>query len=122
MARISGIAGSVIIGTATVAGIKSWSMDYTYEMLDVSGFDSTGHKEFIAGQDSWSGSFEGFKDGAPLTIGAKVAVQLKESTTTGQVFTGSVLVHGHHPSVPVDGVIAYSYDFQGTGPLTIATA
>ena len=121
MAQIAGKAGSVLVAAATVAGIKSWSVDYTGDPLDTTDFGDSGHRTYIPGIDGWSGRFEGFKDGAPQSIGTEVALQLKESATAGQLYTGQAIITGAHPTVNVDGVVSVSYDFQGTGVLTVAT-
>ena len=122
MGQISGKAGEVQVAGATVAGIKSWSVDYTGDALETTDFGDSGHRTYIPGIDGWSGSFSGFKDGAPKAIGAEVALILKESATTGQQYTGQAILTGAHPSVDVDGVAGISYDFQGTGALVVATA
>jgi len=125
MARLSGVAGSVFIGTSTtqVAGIKSWSLDYTKDLLDSTGFDSTGTREFVLGFSDWKGTFEGYKDGTPIALAtATITLNLKESTTTGQNWTGAAYITGIHPSASFDGLVSYSYDFQGSGALTVATA
>lgn len=122
MARLSGKAGNVLIGTATATGIRQWSMDYTFEILETTGFDSSGHREYIAGVDQWSGNFVGAKDGAPLSLGVMVGLDLRESTATGQRWTGSALISAIHPTIAVDGLVEYSYDFQGSAALTVATA
>lgn len=123
MANISGKAGLVQVGTATatVEGIKSWSVDYTGDALETTDFGDSGHKTYIPGIDGWSGSFSGFKDGAPQAIGTLVALILKESATTGQQYSGSAIITGAHPSVDVDGVVGISYDFQGSAALVTAT-
>ncbi len=122
MARLVGTAGNVLIGTATATGIKGWNLDYTFKVEETTGFDSGGHRAFTPVIDEWSGNFEGFKDGAPLTPGTLVALSLKESATTGQIYTGSAIVMGLHGTVVVDSVVTYKYDFQGSGALTLATA
>ena len=122
MAQISGKAGEVQVAGATVAGIKSWSVDYTGDALETTDFGDSGHRTYIPGIDGWSGSFSGFKDGAPKSIGSEVALILKESATTGQQYTGQAIITGAHPSVDVDGVAGISYDFQGSGAFTVATA
>ena len=122
MAQISGKAGEVQVAGATVAGIKSWSVDYTGDALETTDFGDSGHRTYIPGIDGWSGSFSGFKDGAPKSIGSEVALILKESATTGQQYTGQAILTGSHPSVDVDGIASMSYDFQGTGALVVATA
>lgn len=121
MGQISGKAGEVQIAGATVAGIKSWSVDYTADASETTDFGDSGHKTYIAGIDGWAGKFEGFKDGAPKAIGAEIALTLKESGTAGQVYTGQAIITGAHPTVSVDGVVGVGYDFQGTGALTVAT-
>ena len=64
MANISGKAGSVLVAAATVAGIRSWSLDYTGDALETSDFGDSGHRTYIPGIDGWSGRFDGFKDAA----------------------------------------------------------
>ena len=122
MANISGKAGSVLVAAATVAGIRSWSLDYTGDALETSDFGDSGHRTYIPGIDGWSGRFDGFKDAAPQAIGAEIALQLKESATAGQLYTGQAIITGVSPSVSVDGVVSIAYTFQGSGALTVATA
>ncbi|AII58741.1 hypothetical protein ASJ33_05640 [Dehalococcoides mccartyi] len=122
MPVLSGKAGEVTVGGTTVAGIKSWQLDYTSEVLDSTDFGDAGVRTFAAGCSSWAGSFEGYKKGAPLTIGSEVALVLKESQTATQKWTGQAIVSGIHPANSIDGLTAYSYDFQGTGALTVPTA
>jgi predicted secreted protein len=105
-----------------VAGIKSWTIDYVVDALEVTGFDSSGNRQFVAGSKSWSGSFEGYKDGVPLSIGSIFHMELRESATATQQWRGSAVITGLHASVAVDGLVTYSYDFQGTDVLESATA
>lgn len=121
MARLAGKAGQVD-AAAEVVGVKSWTIDYEYDVLESTAFDSAGVKAFLPAGSGWSGSFEGHKDGAPLTIGTEVALALKESQTATQKFTGQAIIKGLHAVGSHDGLITYSYDFQGTGVLTIPTA
>lgn len=117
MTRLSGKAGSVYIGS-NIAGIKSWTLDQIVEALEGTGFDSGGHKVYTPGLGGWSGSFEGFKDAAPLTIGTAISLELRESQTASQKFTGSAIITGLHAATAVDGLVTYGYDFQGTGALS----
>ena len=105
-----------------IAGIKSWALDFTMDTLDVTGFDSGGHRAFMPVLDQWSGSFEGFKDGAPLTIGTVLSAEFQESATLTQVWRGEIIITGVHPGTAVDGVVTYGYDFTGTDLLEIPTA
>jgi len=122
MARVRGCGGSVMIGTVAQTGIREWSLDYTIEILDGRGFDDACEPHPIAGMKSWGGSFGGPKDGAPITPFTDVALSLKESATTGQLWTGTALITAVHPSASVDGLVQYRYDFMGKGTLTIAAA
>ena len=121
MAKLAGYGGSVSVATVTVAGIKSWTLDHTFATLETTGFDSSGHKAFIPGIDEWAGSFEGFKDGAPLTIGTEIALILKESAVATQYWTGQAIIMGRHPQASVDGAVIYSYEFQGTSTIAPPT-
>lgn len=123
MARVRGCGGSIIVGTGTtgVVGIKEWSLDYTVDILDGRGFDDACQPNPVIGMITWGGSFRGPKDGAPLAMFATAAIQLKESTTTGQAFTGSAILTEFHDTVSVDGLVEYSYTFLGKGTLTVAT-
>ena len=124
MARLSGQAGNVKYGAGptTAQGIRSWVCDAVMNTQEVTAFDSSGHKEFLPTIDEWAGSFEGFKDGAPITKGTEVALELEESATLNQEWTGQAIITAVHVNVTVDGVVTYSYDFQGTGLLTPASA
>lgn len=102
---------------AEVDGIQRWSLDYTVTVLDVTDFADAGVGAFIPGISQWSGSFEGTKDGPPLTIGSEVHLALGETNTVGNEFLGKAILTDVHPAVDFDGLVTYSYDFQGTGDL-----
>jgi predicted secreted protein len=122
MAKISGKAGQVD-AASEVTGIKSWTLDYTIDTLDTTDFDDAGVRTYIVGCSSWSGSFEGYKDGTPLPLaGDAVTIKLYESQTASQFWTGSAFITGIHTNTSHDGIVTYAYDFQGTGALTVAAA
>ncbi len=123
MARLAGTGGSVSVATNDVDGIKSWTLDQTFDALESTAFDSSAHRAYIPGLDGWSGSFEGYKNGVPLTIGTEIALILEEVlNSASQMFNGQAIITGLHATTAVDGLVTYSYDFQGTAGLTIATA
>lgn len=122
MARLAGFGGSVMLGTVAQTGMKEWSLDYTINVLDGRGFDDGQQPHPVMGAIEWGGSFRANKDGPPMAQGSLIALVLKESTTTGQSWTGSAYVTAIHPAVVVDGLVEYSYDFVGKGTLTQATA
>ena len=120
MAHVAGKAGQVDTGSA-VSGIKSWTLDYTVDMLETTDFADAGVKSFIAGGSGWSGSFEGFKEGVPQTIGASITLKLYE-VAAGALWTGSAFITGISASAAIDGIVSYSYTFQGTSTLTVPAA
>jgi len=105
-----------------IAGIKSWTLEYTTDVLETTDFADSGVRSYIPGCSQWSGSFEGYKDGAPLSVGTQVGLELAESGTTTQMWLGNAIITAVRASVSFDGVVSYSYDFQGTGELTVASA
>jgi len=123
MAHIAGKGGAVYTGTAgdgdetEIGDCRSWSIDYTTDALETTDFEDAGVRAFVAGCSGWSGSFEQVKDGAPTTTGSIIKLQLKESDTSNQLWEGDALLTGIHSSVSFDGIVTYTYDFQGTGAL-----
>ena len=119
--QVSGKSGEVLVAAGTVNGIKSWTVDYTLDALDTTDFADSGLRTYIAGISGWSGSFEGFKDGAPTGIGSEIALILSCSTDGDADYTGQAILTGSHPTVSVDGIVGMAYDFQGTSTLNVAT-
>jgi len=122
MAHLSGKAGAVTVAGSEVKGIKSWTLDYVFEALETTDFEDGGVRSYIPGISGWSGSFEGAKDAAPTAIGTEIALVLKESDTANQQWSGQAILTAIHPTTGYDGLVSYSYDFQGTGSLTVASA
>jgi hypothetical protein len=111
-----------IQGAKAIVGIKSWKLDRVVDVVDTTGFDSSGHRTYIPVLHGWSGSFEGYKDGAPITIGTVIGLELQESATATQQYRGTAIINGSHPSLSVDGLSVISYDFTGVGAIETATA
>ena len=126
MAKVTGKDGGVYIGASKIAELENWSLDMGADDVDVTSFDSEGWKEFLAGLKEWSGSAEGNYDStdtagqkAILTAwlnGEAVTLDLKVNSTI--TFSGSALVK---PAIetPVDDKVSFSFDFQGTGALSL---
>ncbi len=104
-----------------IAGINSWSLDVVTDTLETTDFADAGVKSFIVGGSGWSGSFSGYKYGAPLSIGEQYGIELAESTTVTQMYLGNVVITAVHPSTSSDGLDIVTYDFQGTGDLRVAS-
>ncbi len=122
MAHLAGNTGQVLApGTAT--GIANWELTYSSILIPSTDFADAGIRTMIWAGSEWAGSFDGPKDGIALVLGtAPVALQLKESGAAGQLWTGSAFISNFTDSVKFDGIVQYSYSFEGTGILTPATA
>ncbi len=105
-----------------IAGINSWNLDITSEALETTDFADVGVKAYVIGGSGWSGSFAGYKYGAPLSMGEIYGIELAESATVTQMHLGNIIITGVHPSTGSDSLDIVSYDFQGTGDLRVASA
>jgi hypothetical protein len=105
-----------------ITGMKSWTLDYTVGVVDTTDFASAGVRDLLPAVSQWSGSFEGYKDGVPLSIGTEYYLTLGESNTDYQGWLGKAVITGAHPNVAFDGSVTYSYDFEGTAALEVPSA
>jgi len=128
---IKGYAGSVLVGATTVGNAKSWSLDISQETIDVTDFGSSGWKESEAGLKSWSGSVvvifdaSGVAEGSlqtSLTSGSTVSLSLQMGGGTGSYdkYTGTATITGQAVSNDVNGIVEVTFNFEGTGAITIA--
>jgi len=131
LAHYAGKAGSVTYGAAggagtAYAGIKSWTLDATLSIVDTTDFADAGVRNILPSVSQWSGSFEGYKDGLAIvlstTIATIVLLQLQETATSTEKWTGSAFITGVHASTAYDGTMNYAYDFEGTSTLVPPTA
>jgi len=110
----------------TVAGIRAWTLDYSVDVLDTTDFAdgaaTNGARTFTPGLSSWSGTFEGLKDGAPLTPFTQTSIELAETATVTQAWLGNVIIMGVTPNASADGLVTYTYNYQGVGELMEASA
>ena len=121
--KVVGTAGELQVPTATpIHGIKSWTIDQVVDTGETTSFDDVGVKAFLPTVKGWSGTFEGYKVAAPITIGSVTTITLEETTTGTQQFSGPVIITGLHETTAHDGIVVESYDFQGTAALVIPTA
>ncbi len=120
MARFSGKSGSITtMGSNAV--ITKWDIDAVGDVLDVTGMDSGGVKEFIAGLKEWSGTLSAFPTGDISTWApgsSFSAVAFASGSTGAPKLTGNVIVKSLKISTSVDGVVSAEVSFQGTGTLT----
>ena len=128
MATHIGRDGIVKVGAATVAEVKSFSIEESADTVETTKMTDTARSHAIT-LTSFSGSLDCFWDetdttgqGA-LTIGASVTLALyPEGETAGDTYySGTALVTGVSRSASFDGMVEASISVQGTGALTADT-
>jgi len=128
MATHAGSEGLVKVGSATVAEVKSYSLEETADTIETSSIGTTA-RTFRTSLTGWSGSLDVFWDetdtagqGA-LSVGSSVTLKVyPEGDTGGDTFyEGTALVTGVSKTGSFDGMVDASISIQGTGALTTAT-
>lgn len=129
MANHAGSEGTVHVGNAAVAEIRSYSISETADTIEDTSMGDFS-RTYKASLKSFSGSIDVFWDetdttgqGA-LTVGAEVTIKFyPEGTTAGDIFySGSAIVTGKTINGSFDGMVEASITVQGTGALTTTTA
>ena len=127
MAVHHGKEGQVAIGGTAVGELTSFTLETTGDVVESTKMEDAA-KSFIAGRTSFSGTLEMHFDEADsvqtqLTAGSSITFKLlPEGSSTGdRKFEGASVITGMSVSQPLDGVVARSVTFQGTGALTIGT-
>ena len=127
MAVHHGKEGQVAIGGTAVGELTSFTIETTGDVVESTKMED-GAKSFIAGRTSFSGTLEMHFDETDsgqtqLVSGASLTFKLlPEGSSSGdRKFEGAGIVTGMSVNQPLDGVVARSVTFQGTGALTIGT-
>ena len=127
MATHHGKEGEVVVGGSAVGELVSFTIETTGDVVESTKM-SDAAKSFVAGRTSFSGTLEMQFDEADsvqtsLTAGASITFKLlPEGSSTGdRKFEGASVITGMSVSQPLDGIVARSVTFQGTGALTIGT-
>jgi len=109
--------------TGTVASMSHWTLTVSADANDVTVFGNI-WRDFKSGCVSWTASGDGFWDGsasqtgvhALLAAGTLCQAYFYVNTTNG--YSGKGYLTGETIDEPVCGVVAISFDFQGTGTLS----
>lgn len=129
MAAVAGKSGSFKVSTNVVANIKSWKLDIQQDLKDTTNFNSNGWKDQAPTIKSWNGSVEGDWNVAGDTPGQKALQDASlGGTTVAGVFnvngtnnySGTAYVKKISVSEPVDDIVKFSADIEGTGALVYA--
>ena len=127
MAVHHGKEGEVVVGGSAVGELNSFTLETTGDVVESTKMADSA-KTFIAGRTSFSGTLEMHFDETDsaqtqMTAGSSLAFKLlPEGSSTGdRKFEGSGIITGMSVNQPLDGIVARSVTFQGTGALTIGT-
>jgi hypothetical protein len=127
MAVHHGKEGEVVVSGSAVGELVSFTIETTGDVVESTKM-SDAAKSFVAGRTSFSGTLEMHFDEADsvqtqLTAGSSITFKLlPEGSSTGdRKFEGASVITGMSVSQPLDGIVARSVTFQGTGALTIGT-
>ena len=127
MATHHGKEGVVTAGGTAIGELTGFTIETTGDVVEDTQL-SDSEKSFLAGRTSFSGTLEMHYDETDaqqetLTAGSSISfVLLPEGNTSGdQSFTGSGIITGMSINNTMDGIVARSVTFQGTGSLTKST-
>ncbi len=117
MANYAGYGGSVTFPNLT-AGVKSWTLDDSVDMLDKTTFASAGNREFMRGLKTWTATCEVVYDSANTAATGDSGTLILYYVAAGTNKTGTALVQSISSTTVVDGLVTQTINFQGTGALT----
>ena len=128
MATHKGSEGLVKVGSATVAEVKSYSLEESADTLETTKMGDAA-RTYLPSLTSFSGSVDCFWDEGDsagqvaLSVGASVTlVFYPEGAASGDTYySGTALVTGKTITGSFDGMVEASISVQGTGALSTAT-
>jgi hypothetical protein len=128
MAKITGNTGNVSYNSGDIK-ITGWTVDLKTEVQDItdSGDLSGGYKVFQGnGWKEWEGSFEGWQETgvADPALGTPATLVLGFNTSATIKYSGSAIITGVSTALQIAGTTAVkkTYNFKGTGPLTLTNS
>lgn len=128
MATTKGSEGLVKVGSATIAEVKSYSLEESADTIETTKMGDAA-RTYLPSLTTFSGSVDCFWDETDtagqiaLAVGASVTlVFYPEGATSGDTYySGTALVTGKTITGSFDGMVEASITIQGTGVITTAT-
>lgn len=130
MASLTGNAGVISIGGASVAEVRSYSIEVTSDTIENTVMTDSS-RQYVPGLSSFSGTADVYWDATHFstvdldgliqgTVGdpTDVVTLIVYPSGSGANWTGSIVLTGYSISASFDGMIEASVSFQGTGALT----
>ena len=127
MAIHKGSSGTVMVGSASIASIRSYAFDEQSETIETTTLGDV-NKSYVSSVNSWSGSVDVYFDEtdtsqSALTAGAEVTLKFYvEGTASGDKYwTGNAIVTGFSVNASNDSMVESSISVIGNGDLTLST-
>ena len=131
---LKGCSASFLLGTNTVAELSNISNAFTGDTLDITTFDSSCVREFIAGLKGGTIDISGFYD--PTDTNGQVAMMTAflAGTTLATTqkpkflvdgtngFTADGVISSYTVDAAVDGIVNFSASIQLTGTISVVSA
>ena len=116
MSAIIGSDGSINTGSAVV-DVKKFALDITMETPDGTVMGTDGWRQKVEGIKDWKGNFA--CQVRNIAVGAVPSATFKTKTSGGNTVVGPIMIAKEGIECVVDGVVMWSYDFEGNGKPTI---
>tara|TARA_R110000823_G_C15793789_1_gene486420 strand:+ start:14 stop:406 length:393 start_codon:yes stop_codon:yes gene_type:complete len=125
MATHTGTAGTIKVGTAAVAELRSFSIEETADTVETTVMTDSARK-FKPTLTSFSGSADVYWDETDtsgqvaLSVGSEVTIGFypEGDAAASTYYTGAAIVTGVSRSSSFDGMVEASISLQGNGALT----
>jgi hypothetical protein len=116
----AGVGSHVVVGSATVANIDMWTVTPKGQSKDTTPFQASGSWQVNTPTiKEWDAKWDGRLDPGD-TNGQLVILQNVNSTYTIKMYwTGTAIALGGQFKSSANDVVLATYNWQGTGPLTL---
>ena len=131
MAKMDGRLVALIIGSATLMGRTTGSLDMSADMLDTTTADSAGAKEYIGGEYGGTvqvgalydpEAIEGFSESfGYLKAGTILTIKWGPTTPGSTYYTSSALISSVNLTGDKNSIASYTVNLQLTGAITEST-
>lgn len=139
MATYTGENGTVKIGSdsageVAIAEVRSWTVEHTKDVIESTVMGDAA-REYKSGLHQFTGSMEvvyddghtsagsgasdAFRPDVDHDTGTGLFVEFYPNTTSGEKFSGKIIVTSVSRTASFDDLVTASVSFQGTGPLNI---
>ena len=116
MAEKAGIGGSISFTGITV-GVKTWTLSFGIDMIEITDFADSRVEKSIAGITRWSATANANFDATNTADpGDEATLTLAVDGTDN--WDGNAILESYDVTTNVDGVVEIAYCFKGNGTLT----